>query len=167
MGAVREPGTLKNRRWQYAAGLLLCGLLGLSLAMLALINNPVRTGLLYWYNQRRWMAQGISDYRYTLEVICFCPPEPVTRIKVEVHDGVPTSITDSSGTDVTTDYFNRYSTIDRLFDRIQSARREADNITVSYDPAFSYPFKIEIDWTSEVVDDELSLRIIEFESLPD
>ena len=56
-----------------------------------------------------------------------------------------------------------YHTISSLFDLIQNAiDNEADQVTVSYDGEFGYPMNIEIDYSSNSVDDEYTLTAYAF-----
>jgi hypothetical protein len=49
-------------------------------------------------------------------------------------------------------------TMDELFDLIDRADQEADHLVVEYDEA-GWPSRIDIDWWTEAVDDEISYRV--------
>ncbi|HEU0077921.1 MAG TPA: DUF6174 domain-containing protein, partial [Longimicrobiaceae bacterium] len=69
-------------------------LLVLPLALLALGGCAAITGTDdpepvsgEWSEQRRkWEAQGLDDYRFTLARNCFCTPEATQPARVEVRD---------------------------------------------------------------------------------
>ena len=42
----------------------------------------------------------------------------------------------------------------------------ADKVIVEFDPAYGFPTKAAIDFLEEVIDEELSLTITNFEELP-
>jgi hypothetical protein len=62
--------------------------------------------------------------------------------------------------------YQTYATIDRVFLALQSAyTAEADEITVTYDPAYGFPATVSIDYIIEAMDDELSYQVSDFQVL--
>lgn len=116
-------------------------------------------------NRRRWAAQNIANYRYTLQINCFCLPEVRQPVVIEVRNGKRTSITPvQSGLPVNASYFRRYDTIPKLFNVIQAAINDkADSISVTYDPALGYPTQISIDPEQLAADEEIWLTINNFQ----
>lgn len=113
-----------------------------------------------------WQAQEITDYRYTLQVGCFCPEEIRRPVVIEVRDGQVATITYADdGTAANPEFFSRYSTAEQLFTVIDEA--EAQNavmLDVTYNEV-GFPTTINIDISELMADEELYLTITEFESL--
>lgn len=80
---------------------------------------------------------------------------------IEVRNGVTTSITYAdSGQPADAELFKKYNTIPKLFNVIRDAiARKAYNLTVKYDPTLGYPTQINIDYDSQIADDEVFLTI--------
>lgn len=122
-------------------------------------------------NPARWEAANITHYRYTLFIGCFCGFMNEMPLTIEVKDGEVVSMTNANGipvspTDSFYDVYESYSTIDRLFLKLESdLAGEADEVTVEYDPAYGFPVNIAIDQIKEAIDDELSIQISDFEVL--
>lgn len=122
-------------------------------------------------NLTRWDKANIQDYRFQLMVGCFCPISSIMPITVEVRNGQVTSMTDVNGTlispkDPGADFFVQYTTIARIYDELTSSRfRDADKITISYDPTYAFPATISVDFIEMAVDDELYLSVSGFEVL--
>lgn len=116
-------------------------------------------------NQQLWAAQKITNYRYTLQINCFCLPEVRQPVVIEVRNGKRISITPvQSGLPVNASYFRRYDTIPKLFNVIKTAIKDkADNISVTYNPALSYPTSISIDPEQLAADEEIWLTINNFQ----
>ncbi len=112
-------------------------------------------------NRRLWNQQNISNYRYTLSNSCFCTSEARGPVIIEVRNGSTTSITNAgTGQPVNPELFQKYSTIPKLFDVIQNAQsHKASSLTVQYDPRLGYPTQINIDYNSQIADEEVYLTI--------
>jgi len=123
-------------------------------------------------NQEKWQAAQVSHYRYSLFVGCFCPFTEKMPLNIEVKDGDMLSMTYTDGisisaTDPEFEFFARYGTMERLFSELEAdLAGSADEVTVSYDPAYGFPQTANIDVIKEAVDDELSLTVSGFEALP-
>ena len=119
-------------------------------------------------NQQKWQAAGISHYRYNLFVGCFCTAsEPMI---VEVQDGQVVSLEYQSGKEMDSssrDLFEKYATIDRIFSELATnINGKADEFTVTYDPSYGFPTKVNVDFIKKALDDELTLTVSSFEKLP-
>jgi hypothetical protein len=119
-------------------------------------------------NRKLWGQQNISNYRYTLTRSCFCTPEARGPVVVEVRNGVTTSVTSvATGQPVSADLFKEYDTIPKLFNVIQDAiARKAFSLTVEYSPNRGYPTQINIDYNSQIADEELYLTVENFQLIP-
>ena len=127
----------------------------------------------------KWQAAHASHYRYTLFIGCFCAFRDEMPLVVEVKDGEVVSLESQTGKELNPanmEFYERYLTIDRIFDGIESgfkiegnvdtAGDVADEITVTYDEKYGFPSQVNIDFIKNAVDDELSLQITDFEVLP-
>jgi hypothetical protein len=95
---------------------------------------------------------------------------------VEVKDGEVVSMEYSTGNEIDPqllELFDRYVTIDRLFDGLETGfdfegdeQGPADKVTVEYDATYGFPTKADIDFIEEAIDDELYLTVSNFEALP-
>ncbi|MBD2537157.1 hypothetical protein H6G97_51465 [Nostoc flagelliforme FACHB-838] len=156
-----------------SAGLLLS--LGLSLPVMSqssieIAQSPASQNLnlrRLKFNRNLWNQQNIPNYRYTFSNGCFCIPEARGPVVIEVRNGQTTSITSvATGQPVDSRYFQQYKTIPQLFNVIQDAiNRKASSLSVQYAPQFGYPTQIDIDYNSQIADEEVYLRIENFEKI--
>ncbi|MBN3899175.1 MAG: hypothetical protein HWQ41_29050 [Nostoc sp. NOS(2021)] len=119
------------------------------------------------FNRRFWNRQNISNYRYTLGNSCFCIPDARGPVVIEVRNGQTTSITSvTTGKPVNPEFFQNYKTIPKLFNVIQDAiNRQAFSLNVRYSPKLGYPTQIDIDYNSQIADEEKYLTIENFEEI--
>ncbi|MEH1863829.1 MAG: DUF6174 domain-containing protein [Nostoc sp.] len=119
------------------------------------------------FNRYLWNQQNISNYRYTFSNGCFCIPDARGPVVIEVRNGQTTSITSvATGQAVNPEFFQNYKTIPKLFNVIQDAiNRQAYSLNVSYSPKLGYPTKIEIDYNSQIADEEIYLTIENFQEI--
>ncbi|MEH1943795.1 MAG: DUF6174 domain-containing protein [Nostoc sp.] len=115
------------------------------------------------FNRRFWNQQNISNYDYTLSNSCFCIGDARGPVVIKVRNGQTSSITSvATGKDVK-EYFQNYNTIPKLFDVIQDAiKRKAASLNVRYNARFGYPTQIDIDYNSQIADEERYLTIENF-----
>ena len=124
----------------------------------------------------KWQAANISHYRFNLFISCFCVFTENMPLIIEVKDGQVVSMEYKTGNEIDPqllELFERYVTIDKLFDGIEKGfaiegtdQGAADKVTVEYDATYGFPTKIDIDFIEEATDDELYLTISDFEALP-
>ena len=127
----------------------------------------------------KWQAANISHYRFNLFLGCFCIFTENMPLVIEVKDGQVVSMEYQNGKEIDPslmEIFQRYETIDKIFDGIErgfkiegnvdTAGDVADEVTVTYDATYGYPTQVNIDFIKDAVDDELSLQITNFEALP-
>jgi uncharacterized protein DUF6174 len=121
-------------------------------------------------NQQKWQDAGISHYRYNLFVGCFCVFNEDMPLVVEVQDGKVISMEYQSGKEIeatSRELFDQYATIERIFSELEAdIHGKADEVTVTYDPTYGFPTKVNIDFIKKAIDDEVALTVSNFEKLP-
>ncbi|BAY65230.1 hypothetical protein NIES22_53330 [Calothrix brevissima NIES-22] len=111
-------------------------------------------------NRQLWKKQNIRNYRYTFSRSCFCAPKASGPISVTVRKGRSISLTDATGKPVERELFQQYDTVPKLFNIIEDAiAKKASNLTVQYDPKLGYPTQINIDYNSQIADEEIYLTV--------
>ena len=96
-------------------------------------------------NRQTWQDSGITDYRFSLNIGCFCAFRSQMPITVEVQNGEVVSMTYSDGTlvaetDPNYETFSKYATIDRIFAELEAGLAgDAEEVTVTYDPTYGFP----------------------------
>jgi hypothetical protein len=124
----------------------------------------------------KWQAANISHYRFELFISCFCIFTENMPLIIEVKDGEVVSMEYKTGKEIDPqllDLFNRYTTIDKLFNGLEKGfdtegddQGPADKVAAEYDATYGFPTKIDIDFAEQAADDELYLSISGFEVLP-
>ncbi|MFN6572245.1 hypothetical protein A6770_13755 [Nostoc minutum NIES-26] len=118
------------------------------------------------FNRNLWNQQNIYNYQYTLSNGCFCIPEARGPVVIKVRNGQTISITLADGQPANPEFFQKYNTIPKLFDVIQDAiERKASSLNVQYNHKLGYPMQINIDYSSQIADEELYLTIENFKKL--
>ena len=160
-----------------SAGLLSTGLLlALSLNPPAISQSPIQVAQLpaiantnlqqFRVNRRAWKQQRIRNYSYKLSRSCFCTEEARGPVLIEVRNGQMTSITDKNGKKVNPELFQKYDTIPKVFSVIGDAiAKKASSLTVNYNKKLGYPTQINIDYNSQIADEELYLTIEDFKEI--
>ncbi|NEO49518.1 MAG: hypothetical protein F6K55_37625 [Moorea sp. SIO4A3] len=112
-------------------------------------------------NQERWETQKLDNYRYRLQVACYCIGDVTKPVVVEIRNGETTSIVAAdSGKPVNRKFFDNYDSVSKLFDVVQKAiDQDYYKLDVTYDPTLGYPTKIDMDYRAEIADDERTLTI--------
>lgn len=117
--------------------------------------------------QALWEAQELENYRYTLQVSCFCLREVTRPVVIEVRDGAVANITyadDGSAADPT--LFEPYDSIDDLFTIINDAEaQDPARLDVTYAEETGVPLSVNIDISEQMADEELYLTVTDFEAL--
>jgi hypothetical protein len=114
---------------------------------------------------RLWKEKDVKNYRYRLSKSCFCIPAARGPVIIVVKDGVTTSVTsEATGQAVDPELFKQYDSVPKLFAVIQDGiDRKAASLNVKYDPKLGYPTQINIDYDTQIADEELYLTIDKFE----
>ena len=121
-------------------------------------------------NRQLWQDAGITHYRFSLSILCFCIFSEQMPITIEVQNNEVVSMTYPDGTLVTPDdpnytTFANHAVIDNLFSELEAGLQDADEVTVTYDAAYGFPNSIHFDYVREIADDELGLSVSGFEVL--
>ncbi|MBI5354106.1 MAG: hypothetical protein HZB50_15800 [Chloroflexi bacterium] len=122
-------------------------------------------------NRQTWQDAGITHYRFSLHIGCFCAFRDQMPLTVEVQNGEIVSMTYADGTlvdktDPNYETFSQHATIDRIFSELEAGLKgDADEVTVTYDSAHGFPSEIYFDYIKDAMDDELSLSVSNFEAL--
>ncbi len=105
-----------------------------------------------------WRARGSDSYTYTVNRGCFCVLGGQT-VTVTVSSGAVTAAEyEGSGVAVDKALLTYVSTVPDLFDLIQAALDAKPALfAATYDPVYGYPSRIEIDYSANVMDDELAI----------
>lgn len=101
----------------------------------------------------RWLAAGIDDYTWVVELRCFCPAEG--PVEISVVDGKVVGV---EGEPRAEPSFGAITVLE-LFDRIAEALTSGE-ATVSYDPNLGYPLTADLDPVLNGIDDESSYIVI-------
>jgi hypothetical protein len=119
-------------------------------------------------HQQKWAQQNLENYRYTLQVGCFCPPEVRQPVVVEVRNGKVASIAAAeNGKSVNPDYFQNYDSVAKLFEIVEDAiARDAYRLDITYDETLGYPTQINIDYNQYMADEERYLTIENLAPIP-
>jgi len=137
----------------------------LGILLLVLLNGPgcqilgPEEGSLDDLSVKRstWSEWSGGTYSFVFFRGCFCVWEGAVWIQV-VDQEITAAFWTERNEPVPPEYFNELQTIDELFDMIQRAEREADEIEVEWADE-GYPSRVFIDWIEEAIDDELFLEI--------
>ena len=119
--------------------------------------------------RNRWQAAHIGHYRYSLRVACFCAFSDRMPLTVEVQSGHVVSMAYRDGTPVLPQdqpTFASYQTLDALFQFTDESIRQAQSSQVSYDPTYGFPTNVQLDFSQNVADDELTVSVGDFQPLP-
>ncbi len=110
-------------------------------------------------NRQLWRSQQLKNYQYIYQQQCFCTPPSNTPLKVSIKNDKIAQVVNLNDNQVISDLtFPR--TIDELFNIIETAiKRNADEILISYDPAFGYPTRIAIDYQKILADEEITYTV--------
>ena len=108
---------------------------------------------------------GPADYAYTLRVVCYCVYTGPVRVTVtdgavasavalEEPGGVPQALVDEIAL-----------TLAELTALTARAEREADDVSVRFDPTYGFPTELSVDWIAEAADDEATYYATDYVAL--
>jgi len=116
----------------------------------------------YHDNLQRWQQAGWQDYDISYQRQCFCLPEHLRPLRVELRRGKITNAVyadDGSALDPEINYWLK--SVDDWFELISEAiLLPAAEIQVSYDEKLGFPVSIFIDYHKRIADDEIMVRDI-------
>lgn len=112
----------------------------------------------------RWKSAAISSYEYGYNKYCDChresPPETVVTVRGGTVTGVrhrPVGTTvEVPAADKSLQY---YWTVDGLFELIAAALARGVQVRAAYDADLGFPREIYIDYDTNLIGDELDLRM--------
>jgi hypothetical protein len=119
----------------------------------------------------KWRAAGLAAYEYGLHKYCDChrdnPPETIVSVR---GDEVVRVRHRPVGTDVEVPAQDKnlayYWTMDGVFELIESAQQRGVTVRVDYDAALGFPRSIYIDYDTNLIGDELDLKLTGVTPLP-
>ena len=118
---------------------------GLSAQVVASRDTIPGTGELSELQDRRaaWVSRGINDYRFRLQISCFCGGDITRPMLIEVRGGAIVKVWDlETGKAVAN--VSAYPTITSLFDAAIAERSRGGNVSVAYDQALGIPARLEV-----------------------
>ena len=114
-----------------------------------------------------WESEAIDSYTFDLQVSCFCFPDMTRAVTIVVADNAVQSVTyvdDGSAADPT--LFAAYSTVDKLFERLENAQAENPvTFDVTFDAKYGAPQSVFIDIDEMMADEEIMFTVSNFEVL--
>ena len=125
------------------------------------VTRPDRTLEESGQNRELFLSAVGSSYRYFYQNECFCDPETITPVQVEVLNGAIQSVViRADGTPVAAERWGRYLTVLEVFATIESALGGgADAVQVTYDDQLGYPRDVHIDYAERVGIDDVGFSI--------
>jgi hypothetical protein len=110
---------------------------------------------------RRWREQGISNYQFDFQWICFCVEDYRRAVTITVRNNVITEVRYLDNNErVEPANFDRYRTIDELYALIKDAgARNADRIDITYDANLNFPMTGYIDYSYRLMDEEIKFKV--------
>lgn len=111
-----------------------------------------------------WDSGEFTGYRFNFRWNCFCIDDYTQEVRIEVRLGAIVSVTRTEdGSALPEADWDRYETIDGLFDLIQDAIDEdAASISAEYDADLGYPTDVFIDYDRRIADEERGFVVTEF-----
>lgn len=110
-------------------------------------------------NRDTWESFSDGTYSFVLMRGCFCIHGGLHWVQV-VEGDVVEAISLDQNEPVPPSDLDIIESIDDIFDMIERAEREADELEVEYADD-GYPTRVTIDWIKRAVDDEMHLEVSE------
>lgn len=111
----------------------------------------------------RWADVRPASYTYTLTRGCFCFVEAIGPVRIQVDgDSVVSRTFVESGAPVT-QFQELWPSMEGLFDLVEEALRDADEVEIRYDPDRGVPLRVSVDWITEAIDDEVSWTVTDLQ----
>ena len=112
----------------------------------------------------RWKSAAISSYEYGYNKYCDCHRESPPETVVTVRGGTVTSVRHRPvGTTVEVPAADKnlqyYWTVDGLFELVAAAQARGVQVRAAYDAELGFPREIYIDYDTNLIGDELDLRM--------
>jgi hypothetical protein len=115
-------------------------------------------------SRKKWASSKIKNCQYTFNWQCFCTPDYVKPVIISVRAGVIESVKYADGgTALDKADFEKYKTVESLFDMIQEAiDKKAAKIQVTYDAKAGYPISAFFDYSANIADEERGFAVKNF-----
>jgi hypothetical protein len=112
----------------------------------------------------RWQSAALASYEYGYHKFCEChreaPPETVVTVRGGSVTGVRhRPVGGATEVPAAEKNFEYYWTVDGLFGLIASALERGVQVRAAYDAELGFPREIYIDYDSNLIGDELDLRL--------
>ncbi len=107
----------------------------------------------------RWLAAGLTDYRYEIEYQCLCPTAARGPFEVTIRNGAFWSAVAPPDEGFRDGALYDAMTIEQAFDVIEEAIRAGTDVDVRYDLATGQPLDVVIDPEAVAVDGGLAFSI--------
>ena len=112
----------------------------------------------------RWALTDADNYRFKFRRSCFCAPDFVRPVRIEILDGIVSSAVYVDTEEPISLPLTSVATIDDLFDEIQDAMDGmAFSVIADYDADMGYPTSVSIDHIEYAIDDEVALTVSSFQ----
>jgi len=90
-----------------------------------------------------WLSHEIDDYRFQLQISCFCGGQITRPVVIEVRGGAIAQVQDLETGHPVTDV-SAYPTITKLFDAAIAERSGGGYVSVAYDRTLGIPVRLEV-----------------------
>jgi hypothetical protein len=147
---------------------LLLGIVLLGIGALALANGTIGARFSLWQHEWQWRARAIPQYRYVVRTGCHCPIERARPVVIDIRAGEPPTLRyDGTGDPAPAELFARYAPMEQMFALVHAALAAgAAQVIVRYDPSYSYPATIVVDYDGGAEEDEITYTIERFDVVP-
>lgn len=114
----------------------------------------------------RWQRRRPTEYSYTLRRLCYCLPQAVGPVRIRVRgDSVQSRTYTASGEPVPAQFAELFGPMEAVFEVVARAiDGGTHSLDARYDSRRGFPVTVAIDYHHPTVDDELTLRVSEFET---
>jgi len=118
----------------------------------------------------RWQAAAIDDYEYTYQRVCDCHPDQLADTIITVTHGEVAAVRYAredyaEDIPVAEDRLSWFRTIEDLFALIDSAVASNADVRATFDTQRGYPTRVYVDYSRDLVGDEVDLTITAFRLL--
>jgi hypothetical protein len=90
-----------------------------------------------------WVSHKIDDYRFQLQISCFCGGQITRPVVIEVRGGAIATVQDRETGNPVADV-SAYPTITKLFDAAIAERSGGGYVSVAYDRMLGIPMRLEV-----------------------
>jgi hypothetical protein len=107
--------------------------------------------------EKKWIAQNIKNYSYTLRINCYCPPERNGPNLIKVIDDKIVSV---NGQPYNPNLTGTLPAVSQLFDIIQTKLSQRPlQQSIEYHPILGYPTNVYFDMDDRIADEEVGYII--------